>query len=80
VGQLELIGLKSWGGDPYAGGAWAYFRPGQVERFAKDMAAPSGRIHFCGEHLSASARGLEGALASAETAAGEVLQAESAAI
>jgi monoamine oxidase len=80
VGQLELIGLKSWGGDPYAGGAWAYFRPGQVGRFAKDMAAPSGRIHFCGEHLSASARGLEGALASAETAAGEVLQAESAAI
>jgi monoamine oxidase len=80
AGQLELIGLKSWGGDPYAGGAWAYFRPGQIRHFATDMATPSGRIHFCGEHLALSGRGLEGALESAETAAAEVLSAESAAI
>jgi monoamine oxidase len=76
VGQLELIGLKSWGGDRFAGGAWAYFRPGQVSQFAADMAAPSGRIHFCGEHLALSGRGLEGALESAETAASEVVAAE----
>jgi monoamine oxidase len=76
VGQLELIGLKSWGGDRFAGGAWAYFRPGQVRQFAADMALPVGRIHFCGEHLAQSGRGLEGALESAETAASEVLAAE----
>lgn len=76
AGQLELIGLKSWGGDRFAGGAWAYFRPGQVRRFAADMATPNGRIHFCGEHLALSGRGLEGALESAETAASEVLAAE----
>lgn len=80
AGQLELIGLKSWGGDRFAGGAWAYFRPGQVRQFAADMATPNGRIHFCGEHLALSGRGLEGALESAETAASEVLAAEAAAI
>lgn len=80
AGQLELIGLKSWGGDRFAGGAWAYFRPGQVRHFAADMAKANGRIHFCGEHLALSGRGLEGALESAETAASEVLAAEAAAI
>jgi len=76
-GQLELIGLKAWGSDPHAGGAWAYFRPGQIRRFAADMARPHGRIHFCGEHLALAARGVEGALETAETAASEVIAAES---
>jgi monoamine oxidase len=80
VGQLELIGLKDWGGDPYAGGAWAYFRPGQVRHFAAGMANAHGRIHFCGEHLALTGRGLEGALESAETAAAEVIQAEAGGI
>lgn len=79
-GQLELIGLKDWGSDRYAGGAWAYFRPGQVGRFAAAMARSHGRIHFCGEHLSLTGRGLEGALESAETASSEVMSAESATI
>jgi monoamine oxidase len=77
AGQLELIGLKAWGSDPHAGGAWAYFRPGQVGRFAADMAKPHGRIHFCGEHLALTARGLEGALETAEIVASEVIAAES---
>ncbi len=80
VGQLELIGLKDWGGDPFAGGAWAYFRPGQIGRFAAEMARPHGRIHLCGEHLALTGRGLEGALESAETAAAEVIRAETGAI
>ena len=76
AGQLELIGLKAWGSDPFAAGAWAYFHPGQISRFATQMAAPHGRIHFCGEHLALAGRGLEGALETAETAASEVLAAE----
>jgi monoamine oxidase len=75
-GQLELIGLKAWGSDPHAGGAWAYFRPGQVRRFARSMAAPHARLHFCGEHLATAARGLEGALETAATVVAEVLAAE----
>ena len=73
-GQLELIGLKSWGGDPYAAGAWAYFRPGQVRRFAAAMGASHGRVHFCGEHLAIASRGMEAAMETAERAAREALQ------
>ena len=70
--RLECIGLKSWGGDPYACGAWAYFRPGQIRAYAAAMGRAHGRLHFCGEHLGRSARGIEGALEAAETAAAGV--------
>jgi monoamine oxidase len=73
-GQLELLGLQSWGSDPYAAGAWAYFRPGQIRRFAEHMHAPRGRLHFCGEHLGLASRGMEAALETAERAADEVLR------
>jgi monoamine oxidase len=73
LGQLELIGLKAWGSDRLAAGAWAYFRPGQVGRFAATMGRPHGRIRFCGEHLALTARGLEGALETAETAVSGII-------
>ena len=72
--QLEFIGLKSWGADPFARGAWATFRPGQVSRFAAAMRAAHGRIHFCGEHLAEASRGMEGAMESGERAAREVIE------
>ena len=68
-GQLELIGMHSWGADAYAGGAWAYFRPGEVTRFAPVLGRAHGRLHFCGEHLATTSRGMEGAMESAEEAA-----------
>src|SRR5690606_12341935 len=72
-GRLEVVALKSWGADPYARGAWAYFRPGQVREFAAEMARPHGRLHFCGEQLAVASRGMEGAMESAERAAAEIL-------
>lgn len=72
--QLELIGMQSWGGDPYASGAWAYFAPGQIRSFGRGMRARHGRIHFCGEHLAIASRGMEGALESAETVAERILR------
>ncbi len=74
-GKLELIGVQSWGADPYAGGAWAYYRPGQVRRFAGRLGAAHARIVFCGEHLATDARGMEGAMATGERAAAAVLGA-----
>lgn len=71
-GQLELIGQKSWGADPYAEGAWAYFRPGQVTRYAAALGQSHGRLHFCGEHLATQSRGMEGAMESAEAAAAAI--------
>jgi monoamine oxidase len=73
-GELELIGMHSWGADPYAGGAWAYFRPGEVTRFAAVLGRPHGRLHFCGEHLATASRGMEGAMESAEEAAAAILE------
>lgn len=73
-GQLELIGMHSWGADPHAGGAWAYFRPGEVTRFAAVLGQPHGRLHFCGEHLATVSRGMEGAMESAEEAAAALLE------
>lgn len=73
-GQLELVGMHSWGADAYAGGAWAYFRPGEVTRFAPILGAAHGRLQFCGEHLATTSRGMEGAMASAEEAAAAILE------
>jgi monoamine oxidase len=72
-GQLEPIGLHSWGADPYAAGAWAYFRPGEVTRFAAVLGQPHERLHFCGEHLATASRGMEGAMESAEEAVAAIL-------
>jgi monoamine oxidase len=73
-GALQVTGQHSWEQDPFAGGAWAYFNPGTVTRFLPAMFQPRGRVHFCGEHTSVRARGMEGAIESGERAAGAVAQ------
>lgn len=73
-GQLRCVGRQSWGADPFSGGGWAYFRPGQASRFGAAMGAPHGRVHFCGEHLARAHRGMEGAMESGQQAAAEVLR------
>lgn len=72
-GVLEVASVKSWYDDPYAGGDWTNFGPGQVSRFAGPMHAPHRRLHLCGDGTSLSARGMEGAMESAERVAVEVL-------
>jgi len=73
AGQLELLGMHSWGADRFAAGAWVYFRPGDVTRFAGIIGRAHGRLHFCGEHLALANRGMEGAMESGERAAAAVL-------
>ena len=72
-GRLELLGVKAWGRDPFAGGGWASFRPGEITRFAEAMGRPHGPIRLCGEHLARTARGMEGAMESGERAARDIL-------
>ncbi|MBK6350909.1 MAG: FAD-dependent oxidoreductase [Proteobacteria bacterium] len=74
TGALRVLGQHSWEQDPFAGGAWAYFNPGTVTKFLPAMFQPRGRVHFCGEHTSVSARGMEGAIESGDRAAGAVAQ------
>lgn len=69
---LEPVKFWSWQLDPFAGGAYAAWKPGQLSSFGKDMSAPAGRIHFAGEHTALAARGMEGAMESGERTAFEV--------
>ena len=74
-GKLEVAGYKSWFRDPFVSGDWTNFGPGQVNPFAGKMNAPHERIHLCGDATALSARGMEGALESAERAAVEIFDA-----
>lgn len=75
AGALRLAKTISWARDPYAGGAYACWAPGQITAFANEIGKPLGRIHFAGEHTSEVARGMEGAMESGQRAALEVLTA-----
>jgi len=74
-GALVPQSLLSWGADPFAGGAYACWQPGQISGFANALAEPAGRLFFAGEHTARAARGVEGALESGERAAREILAA-----
>ena len=73
-GALEVAAVHSWEQDPFAGGTWSIFRPGEVAGTAAAMASPHDRMFFCGEHTAIAARGMEAAFESAERASLEVLQ------
>jgi monoamine oxidase len=73
-GALEVAAVHSWEQDPFAGGTWAIFRPGEVAGPAAAMGSPHDRLSFCGEHTAIAARGMEAAFESAERASLEVLQ------
>jgi monoamine oxidase len=73
-GKLDAAYIKSWVRDPFAGGDYAIWGPGQVKNFVLEVGKAHGRVHFAGEHTSLSNRGMEGAMESAERAAQEVLQ------
>ncbi len=72
-GALKFVHYWTWISNPYAGGAYAYWKPGQITELAAEIAKPNGRIHFAGEHTALLARGMEGAMESGERAALEIM-------
>ena len=72
-GKVRVLRSWSWANDPYAGGMYAFWRPGMIAKYKAHMARPAGPVHFAGEHTSESTRGLEGAMESGERAAFEVM-------
>lgn len=74
VGALDIVRVLSWQRDPFAGGTYSSWKPGQITRFVGNMAKPWQRIHFAGEHTALVERGMEAAMESGERAALEVLQ------
>jgi len=63
---------KSWDDDPWARGAFAYLRPGQMLSLLPHLARPEGRVHFAGEHTSPWSGWMQGALDSGLRAAREI--------
>jgi monoamine oxidase len=62
----------AWGSDPWAGGAYAFWKPGQLTAWLPELMRPEGRVHFAGEHTSWLSRTMEGALESGNRAAREI--------
>ena len=74
-GALKFVKYWSWQLDPFAGGAYAAWKPGQITTFGKHVATPAGRIHFAGEHTDFANRGMESAMESGERVAFEIADA-----
>jgi len=65
--------VKVWAEDPWAGGAYLQFLPGQLYDLKPHFARPEGRVHFAGDHTSHLPGWMQGALASGHRAAGEIM-------
>ncbi|HKW94212.1 MAG TPA: NAD(P)/FAD-dependent oxidoreductase [Methylomirabilota bacterium] len=66
---------KCWDEDPWARGAYVWFRPGQMRSLGPAIATPEGRVHFAGEHTSPWIGWMQGALQSGLRAAQEIVAA-----
>lgn len=73
AGHLHVRHRVSWGSEPLIGGEKYVMGPGQVTRFARDLATPVGPLHWAGEHHKSTEVGIEAALQSGERASAEVL-------
>jgi len=64
--------VKWWQEDPWAGGTYAYFRPGEITTIRTIIAKPEGRIHFAGEHTAGWQGYMNGAVESGHRVAREI--------
>jgi len=67
--EFETGASHMWHDDPFAGGAFALFDPGQQTLLHEEIIKPEGRIHFAGEHASLYHAWIQGAFESGLRAA-----------
>ena len=73
VYQEYLTGVVyNWSQNPYSGGCFTLFTPGQSRDLERYLSQPEGKIHFAGEHTSSFHGWIEGAIESGIRAAIEV--------
>ncbi|MFN8524317.1 MAG: NAD(P)/FAD-dependent oxidoreductase [Chloroflexota bacterium] len=75
IGLFESGQSVTWTNDPWAGGSRSYFSPTEVTRFGPELSRPAGLVHFAGEHTDPWQGTMNGALASGERTAAEVIAA-----
>jgi monoamine oxidase len=61
-----------WDNEEWTRGAYAWFRPGQMDSLIPEIARPEGRVFFAGDQTSPWPGWMQGALQSGSRAAGEV--------
>lgn len=66
------IKRQAWQGDPFTGGAYAFYRPGQWFTVRPALAKPFGRVFFAGEHIADWQGFMEGAVVTGKKAADDV--------
>jgi monoamine oxidase len=75
VKALFVSGVsKCWDDDPFARGAYAYFRPGQMTALGPALGRREGRVHFAGDHTSYRPGFMHGAVASAKRVVAEIVE------
>lgn len=62
----------AWSREPYTGGGYAVYKPGQMAPFFSALRSGAARIRFAGEHTCALAGYMESAVRSGHRAAAEV--------
>ena len=56
---------KAWQEDPFVGGAWAFYKPGEMGKWFPLAKLRQGHVHFCGEHTSVWSGWMQGSFESA---------------
>jgi len=65
------VKIQPWHEDRWAGGAYAFYRPGQWFTIRPILQRPFGRVIFAGEHLADESGFMESAVRSGEAAAAQ---------
>ena len=66
---------KTWDDDEWNRGAYVWYRPGEMTSLGPHVATVEGRIHFAGEHASATPGWMQGAFESGNRVAREIIDA-----
>ena len=75
-GRVRYVRRHKWADDPFAGGAYAVWSPGEVAAQRAALRLPAGPVRFAGVHTALDAPGMEGAVRSGERAADEIITGE----
>ena len=72
--ELIASASQAWVQDPWSGGAYSYYAPGEMLRFAPLWPKPCGRIYFSGEHTAEWQAFMTGAVESGRRAARQIAE------